>query len=298
MARVAIALLCSNMSVISRSNSIGIKVKSKPTKLARHSHVSMYQQIANHIFQRIARGELKNGDRLPTEPELMEQFGVSRITVRLGVADLVDRGVLLRQQGKGTFVRSAPISHDVSSIHRLIDQMHVEDGELELEFLDAQYFDANHAVRTVFGIHDRELLRVRRFINRAGRRIGVTNVYFPFEMDTTDQNFFRNTWGYDLIERHQKKTVETTHLRISCIQPPPAIAELLRVSSKTQTLLLERISRDRLEAPLEYMRLYALADEYQVSLTLTKTEYESAVMRGKATATSSRKKARLKPKQP
>ncbi|MFT3875821.1 MAG: GntR family transcriptional regulator [Propioniciclava sp.] len=44
------------------------------------------------------------GDQLPTEPELCAEFGVSRITVRRAVEDLIDEGLLVRQQGRGTFV--------------------------------------------------------------------------------------------------------------------------------------------------------------------------------------------------
>lgn len=67
----------------------------------------LYTQVENSLRQKIISGELEVGARLPTEQELCEQFGVSRITVRRAVQNLVDEGLIYRLRGRGTFV-SAP----------------------------------------------------------------------------------------------------------------------------------------------------------------------------------------------
>ena len=258
----------------------GSQLANKQKTLSRDSHVSMYQQVADEILQRVMRGEIKAGDQLPTEPELMAQFGVSRITIRLGVDDLVERGVVMRKQGKGTFVRSSPVSHDISSIHRLIDQMHTADGNVEFEFLDACYFDANQTVREIFGIFHRKLLRVRRLIRRDGQPIGLINLYLPFEIDFSDTELFEKNWGYDLIERYGAGKVATAGLRIQVVPASAAVADSLAIAAQTPVLLLERVSRDEAGKPLECLRLFGVAGEYQLSLVLTKTEYQSAILRG------------------
>ncbi len=55
-------------------------------------------------MREIDAGTYAEGERLPSEPELCERFGVSRITVRRAVADLEGLGIVRRQQGRGTFV--------------------------------------------------------------------------------------------------------------------------------------------------------------------------------------------------
>ena len=64
-----------------------------------------YVQIEDHIISEIRNGRLKTGDRIPSEAELVRMFGVSRITVTTAIKELTARGILVRRQGKGTFVR-------------------------------------------------------------------------------------------------------------------------------------------------------------------------------------------------
>jgi DNA-binding GntR family transcriptional regulator len=64
-----------------------------------------YQQIADDIRQRILDGVYQAGDKLPTEADLMAEYGVSRIVVRNAVQALVSEGLVTTQRGKGMFVR-------------------------------------------------------------------------------------------------------------------------------------------------------------------------------------------------
>jgi len=64
------------------------------------------QSVAQELERRIVEGIYASGDRVPTEPELADEFAVSRTTIRGAVADLQARGLVSREQGRGTFVRS------------------------------------------------------------------------------------------------------------------------------------------------------------------------------------------------
>ncbi|NBD23719.1 LacI family DNA-binding transcriptional regulator [Paenibacillus glycinis] len=64
----------------------------------------LYEQIYNHLFQKIMDGELKSGDRLPSEHELADQFGVSRITSKKALEMLSNNRLAERVRGKGSFV--------------------------------------------------------------------------------------------------------------------------------------------------------------------------------------------------
>ena len=67
-----------------------------------------YQKIADAVLEKIASGMLKRGDKLPTELELCEQYGVSRITVQKAMKQLSEQRIIYRISGKGTFVGEAP----------------------------------------------------------------------------------------------------------------------------------------------------------------------------------------------
>lgn len=64
----------------------------------------LYQQVSRDILRRISGEEFDRGDMLPSEALLCEEYGVSRITIRAAIAQLVDRGLLVRRAGVGTFV--------------------------------------------------------------------------------------------------------------------------------------------------------------------------------------------------
>jgi GntR family transcriptional regulator, transcriptional repressor for pyruvate dehydrogenase complex len=64
----------------------------------------LYQQIVEQIEHRFVSGELKVGDKLPSERELAEQFGVSRIAVREAVKALREKGLVEIRPGRGTFI--------------------------------------------------------------------------------------------------------------------------------------------------------------------------------------------------
>jgi GntR family transcriptional regulator len=66
---------------------------------------TLYHQLARKLRERIISGMYSPGATIPTEPQLCEEFGMSRITVRQAVSILENEGMVQRQQGRGTFVR-------------------------------------------------------------------------------------------------------------------------------------------------------------------------------------------------
>ncbi len=70
----------------------------------RRSPIPLYYQLKLHLQQQMESGQLRSGDRLPTEAELCELYNVSRAPVRQALADLVREGAIYRRAGLGTFV--------------------------------------------------------------------------------------------------------------------------------------------------------------------------------------------------
>lgn len=85
-----------------------------------------YRRVTEWILERIASGELNEGDKLESENELSAAFGISRQTVRHALGNLVQQGVLVSVQGSGTYVKSrrsaaAPLSRTVTIISTYVD---------------------------------------------------------------------------------------------------------------------------------------------------------------------------------
>ncbi len=67
-------------------------------------HAPIYIRLANTLRQRITGGEIGSGDALPSERDLCDILGASRVTVRRAIATLIDEGLIVRRQGSGTYV--------------------------------------------------------------------------------------------------------------------------------------------------------------------------------------------------
>ena len=82
------------------------------------------QQVRAILLSQIANGEIRVGDKLPTEAVLCSQFGVSRVTVRLALKELSEEGLLDRRPGRGTYLKAAP---DTSRVDSRRDLVNIED---------------------------------------------------------------------------------------------------------------------------------------------------------------------------
>ena len=81
--------------------------------LVPDSATPLYLQLEEILRQEILSGSRREGDKLPTENELVEQYKVSRITVRRAVEELCKEGLVVRHPGKGTFVTGVVMRNDL-----------------------------------------------------------------------------------------------------------------------------------------------------------------------------------------
>ena len=115
-------------------------MKNKNHLLQRHS---LADAVVSKLQQQLSLGEYKPGEKLPSEPELMEQFGVGRSTIREAICILSNTGILSVRQGSGTFVQeqtgiAEPLSqrlrrataHDLDEVRQLLEMKIAEKAAL------------------------------------------------------------------------------------------------------------------------------------------------------------------------
>jgi GntR family transcriptional regulator len=83
--------------------------------------IPLYVQVREALRNDLA--QMEPGQAIPTEPELEARFEVSRITVRKAIDDLVIEGLLVRQQGRGTFVQRPKLTHELNMITSWTEQL-------------------------------------------------------------------------------------------------------------------------------------------------------------------------------
>lgn len=89
----------------------------------KKSHIPIYVQIEEELKKKIALGEYKQGEAIPSERYLTEIFDVSRMTVRQAITNLVTSGLLYREKGRGTFVSSPKLEQSLNSLTSFTEDM-------------------------------------------------------------------------------------------------------------------------------------------------------------------------------
>jgi GntR family transcriptional regulator len=79
-------------------------------------HKPLYVQIQEYIAEKILKGELNPESRIPSERELSQELGVSRMTVRRSLTELVNEGLLERRHGAGTFVAKPKVTYAAAEL--------------------------------------------------------------------------------------------------------------------------------------------------------------------------------------
>src|ERR1700741_5637672 len=84
----------------------------------------LYARVETVLAGEITNGDLTVGDQLPTEDSLIARFGVSRITVRRAIQNLVSRGLVEIRRGKGTVVAAPKMTQELTELSGFVEDMH------------------------------------------------------------------------------------------------------------------------------------------------------------------------------
>jgi GntR family transcriptional regulator len=240
------------------------------TLVDRTSPLPLYYQLKQILLEKLESGEWKPGDLVPSEQELQDTYGLSRITVRQALSELTHEGRFERHRGQGTFVANKPLVHNPSkriSITELMRGQGIEpvwqirqrDFVLPLPHIQEQ-LGARSNSRVYFVdfllLADQEPIgRHLTYLTRAVAEAG--NVASLSDLELGD--FFRALPSREGIQIRRT------------IQAVPASAEegrLLKVRAGTPILSIEVTYTDAEGTPLEHLRANYRGDRFKFQLDM------------------------------
>lgn len=237
--------------------------------LERESDRSLYEQVTDRLRTHLL-SKLEVGAQVPTEAELTQMFSVGRSTVRKALQRLVDEGVLVRHQGKGTFM-ARPAPKIVHSIDRLAPFMETfrEAGEaLETRLIEFGWAPSAE-LPAELAAWPRPILRYQRLYISGGVPHAVTRVDLPHDIGRQISQADVDAHPvYNILEQKIGKRLSRAEFLTSCRQPSPDVSQLLELSRSTFLLVLERITRDVDGQPVEMTTHFLRPDVYQLSVVL------------------------------
>ena len=157
-------------------------MQSPSSQLERESARPLYEQITDRL-RRDLSDRNNFSEQLPTEENLMERYDVSRSTVRKAVQRLVDEGLLVRRQGKGTFL-ARPLPHIIHSIDRLAPFMETFKGagtKIRTELIDFSW-TSELELPAQLAAWERPLLSYQRKYESDGVAHAVVHVVLPHDI--------------------------------------------------------------------------------------------------------------------
>jgi GntR family transcriptional regulator len=239
-----------------------------PSLLERDSAQPLYEQITDRLRRDLSDRSDFN-EQLPTEEDLMARYEVSRSTVRKAVQRLVDEGLLIRRQGKGTFL-TRPLPHIVHSIDRLAPFMETFKGagtNVRTELIDFTW-TSKLELPPRLAEWERPLLSYQRRYESDGVAHAVVHVVLPHGIAReVNRSSIESTTVYQLLSNLGIVLAKSEFL-VSCRQPSAKLAEALDISQSSFLLVLERITYASDGKPVEMTTHYLRPDIYQLSVAL------------------------------
>jgi DNA-binding GntR family transcriptional regulator len=226
-------------------------------KLVRGPGVTVHGQIEDWLADAIATGRLAPGDRLPTEQDLAEWLGVSRMTLRQALAELAQRGLVTRTVGRsgGTFVAEPKLEQDLTVLAGFSEQLRRHGLVAGARVLAAAEIRASAAAAAALEIGaGAPVYEVRRLRLAGGQPILIEHSLFPAHLCPGLLEYRLDGSLYDLLD---EKYGQRPHRAKESLEPVCAgvrEAEALGVAEGAPLMLVERTAYARSDQPLEFAR--------------------------------------------
>jgi len=216
--------------------------------------ISLYMQIKELLTARIGKGDWLPGAIIPSEIQLAQELGVSQGTVRKAITELVERNVLTRKQGRGTFVSTH--DHDRALFHFF----HIanEDGEKvlpESRVLHCRRRNVSRREALRLGlVAGTRIIVIERTRNFDEIPVIIETVTVPADLFSElgkDRNHELPNTLYELYEKQYGITIHSANERLRAIPASAQEASLLNVEAGSPLLEIERTALTLDNTPVE-----------------------------------------------
>ncbi|MHB1404889.1 MAG: GntR family transcriptional regulator [Desulfitobacteriaceae bacterium] len=211
----------------------------------KSSMLPLYYQLKEQIREEIEGELLKPGDCLLPERELCEKYDVSRATVRQAVLDLVREGLLVRHQGKGTFVAGPKVEEDLLGFYDFSEQMQKKGHVSSAKIISIESIPPPHRLVELLSlVEQQKVTRIIRTRMVNEEPLFVEKTYLPTDLypDISIERVAQTPAFYDLLTHSGNLKIKGVKKYIEPTLIDDFESSLLGVKRGTPALLLERIT--------------------------------------------------------
>ncbi|MFH1880051.1 MAG: GntR family transcriptional regulator [Bacillota bacterium] len=229
--------------------------------LKKSSERPLYKQLMQRLRNDITACVYPAGDKIPGEQALCEAYGVSRVTVRKALEEIVREGLLLRRQGKGTFVAQEKIKRDLGSVTSFSDAC-AQIGQIaQTRLIERKRVAATEEDRIHLSLPGGgEVLSICRLRLSGNEPVMVEYNRFSAELTFLETEPLTGSL-YGLLSSRGLMPSRAVH-DISLSHAPDPVNKLLETKAGDALLLLDQVVYDQHDRPLHLSRQWIRGDRF------------------------------------
>lgn len=238
----------------------------------RDDPLPLYFQLKQVLLKHIQDGDINPGELLPSEKVLEELYGVSQITVRRALRELALEGHIVRQAGRGSFVRQVKLQDRSAMLGGFVADLVAQGYQVESQILEYRECPATARLAEQLNIEiGKKLLYFKRLVFADSESIAVTQAYFNVgshvvftrEELRRDSIFPLLERTYGIVLRRAEKSVEVT----VALEDE---ADVLGVAPNSPLMLTELVVYNEKDTAVGFVKTLYRGDRYKYYITLTR----------------------------
>jgi len=243
---------------------VGARANQPLGVLRRSSPEPLYRQLETLLETTIRAGALRPGDRLDSESVLAERYAVSRITLRQAVEALVRKQILVRKQGKGTFVTAPAVRHDLKRLHGLLGSLFSQADGASARLLQygLRLPPSDVAEALALKADDRALSLERLYLIES-KPVALTQAWLVADVAALPRVKAELISTEDMMHAVGIR-IASTQVSIRAEAAGAKVGRLLKISARSPVLGLRRKALGVDGAVKEMARVWFCSDNYQV----------------------------------
>jgi GntR family transcriptional regulator len=216
--------------------------------------VPFYKQLRNKILDEIESGKLKQGDKLPSERELAEQFQISRMTARHTLSMLEREGVVERRVGSGTFINNKKIEMDFVTFNSFTKNMLNKGLIPSTQILSIQKMEATANLAQKLKLAQGDMMfaiKRLRLVNETP--IAIEESFLPEKLcPGLNDIITENDSLYELLEREYGIVLVMAKEYMQVTVSDESESKLLKIRSESPCIFQEAVAFDKNEQEIEF----------------------------------------------
>jgi GntR family transcriptional regulator len=239
--------------------------------LERSNPVPLYYQLKEVLRQQIKSGQLAPNTAIPSEPELVASYQVSRATVRQALTELVNEGLLYRMHGKGTYVREPRMEEHINELSSLMNELTRRGKRPGGILLLSELARGSEMVRRQLKLaEDEQVIRLERLRTADGQPIAYEVDYIPYLRSSSLYQRVREVADGSLYQLLASEGLlpATVEQSIIAAHAQARESELLRIPAGEAVMRVRSTAFAPVGLPIAYSETLFPLDRFDLRYTL------------------------------